>query len=794
MARKKKGKLSPPAPGPGDGSSESRPAARPKVRWLAKGLMSLVGLAIVVGVGSMVWRQRGASAPSPTGPAGPAKYVENGVCLGCHEEEARQWRDSHHAKAMALPTEEMVRGDFKNTSFTHRGVTARFFRRNEKFFVNIEGADGNPADFEIKYTFGIEPLQQYLIETPGGRLQPLTIAWDNPRQRWFDLLPNEKTPPGDVLHWTGRYQTANTMCLVCHTTDYEKRYDPATDTFASRWAERNVSCQACHGPGDQHVEWETRLRGAGEKPGPLPAKPHALTVDIKSADARRRTEFCAPCHMRRSDLVPAPAPGQPVLDNYLPSLLVQRLYHADGQQLEEVYVGGSFRQSLMFQRGVTCTDCHNPHTGKLKQPGNAVCVQCHRPDPNPSFPKAAGNFDSPKHHFHKEGSKGAQCVTCHMPATPYMQIQLRPDHSIRIPRPDVSVKIVTPDACTMCHADKKAQWSADAVIKWYGPVRKQGAHYGEAFAAARADRRAGNEALVQLITNPQMPAIVRASALEELSGDPTTGAAPRVQATRDEDPEVRTAAANSLEGLSVLERVQALSPLLTDPVRAVRITAARNLSFVPIDQLDAATRPAFEAALLEYITAQSFALDMPGAHLNLAVVYENTGRPNLAEQHYLSALKIDPDFTPARANLARLYSALSRNADGVRVLVEGLKRLPELGELQYSLGLLLAEEKRMEEATAALGRAAKLLPDRASVHYNYGLALQQMGQKAPAEAALLEAQRLDPDDPAPPYALAVFYAQSGRTAEALEWAEKLRLLRPTDPEVTGLVARLRRDQ
>ncbi len=767
-------------------------APKPLVRKLALGLLGALGLATVLAGTGVWWLQRGrGTAASPAPSPSPAKYAENGICLGCHQEEAQQWRDSHHAKAMALPTEETVRGDFRNTSFFDRGVTARFFKRGDKFLVNIEGADGKPADFEIKYTFGLEPLQQYLIEMPGGRLQPLTIAWDGPNRKWFHLYPNEKAPPGDVLHWTGRYQTANTMCLVCHTTDYEKRYDPATDTFASRWAESNVSCQACHGPGDRHVQWETSLRGAGSKPASPPREPHALTVDIRGADARRRTELCAPCHLRRSELMPRSAPGQPVLDNYLPGLLVERLYYADGQQLEEVYEDGSFRQSLMFQRGVTCTNCHNAHTGKLKLPGNGVCLQCHKPDPNPSFPMAAGNFDSPKHHFHKEGSKGARCVACHMPARPYMRIQLRPDHSIRIPRPDLSVKLGVPDACTSCHIGKKAQWSSDAVIKWYGPVRKQGTHYGEAFAAARAGQPSGSAALAQLVANRAMPAIVRASALEQLSREPAAGAAERIRAAQDSDAEVRTAAANGVEGLSVAQRIETLTPLLADPVRSVRTTAARNLSFLPIDQLGATARPAFQAALLEYIGTQTFALDMPGAHLNLAVVYENTGRPALAEQHYLKALKIDPDFTPARANLARLYNASSRNADAVSVLTEGLKRLPQIGELQYSLGLLLAEEKRMKEATEALAKATKLLPNRASVYYNYGLALEQMGQSGPAEKALLEAQRLDPADPTVPYALAVFYAQKGQRDEALRWAETLLSLRPADPQVIGFVASLR---
>ena len=767
-----------------------------KIRGRAAALGAMLAVSALL-LGTELRRLRRPSSPQSAGggerarPEKPAAYVDNRVCLSCHLEEGRQWKESHHANAMAVAQGPIVRGDFENSEFKHHGVTSRFFKRGDRFFVNTEGPGGAQADFEIKYTFGLEPLQQYLIEIPGGRLQPLSIAWDGPNKKWFHLLPNEKTPPGDVLHWTGRYQTANTMCLVCHTTRFEKRYDPGTDTFASRWAEPNVSCQSCHGPGEPHVEWETSQRRAGTPSLWSPPGPRGLTVDLKAERGRKGMEICAPCHSRRSELMATPAPGEPVLDSFLPSLLVEGLYHPDGQQLDEVYVDASFRQSRMFQSGVTCINCHNPHTGKLTLEGNAVCTQCHRADPSPGFPLAVGKFDSPSHHFHKDGSKGAQCAACHMPARTYMQIQHRPDHSIRVPRPDLSVKIGAPNACTDCHAGKTAQWAASVVAKWYGPLRKQGTHYGEAFAKARSGQTEGNETLAQLIADRQMPAVVRASALAEIRQDPSTGAAQRIQATRDTDPEVRAAAAESMTGLPEAQRMAALGPLLTDPARAVRITAARNLSSLPRDRLDPGLRPAFQAALLEYIAAQSVALDMPGAQFNLAVLYENTGERNLAEQHYLGALRIDPDFTAARANLAVFYSAQSRNADAERVLVEGLKRRPELGELQYSLGLLLAEGNRMNDATDALARAAKLLPARADVQYNLGLALQQMERIGPAEAALLAAQRLNPEDPSVPYALAIFYSKTGRKPQALKWAETLQSLRPGDPQIQRLIASLR---
>ena len=765
------------------GSATTR-AWRRRVPFVLGALTALISIAFAVTFA----RPRGqALTPVVTK---PAAYVDNRLCLGCHEQAARDWQGSHHALAMAAPDAATVRGDFKNRRFTHRGITTTFFKKGEAYVVNTEGPDGKLADFEIKYTFGVEPLQQYLIELPGGRLQPLGIAWDSNKKRWFHLFPDEKLPPGDVLHWTGRYQTANTMCLVCHTTEFSKNYDPVRGVFASSWTEPNVSCQSCHGPGERHVARETALRRAGTPLPETPGEPRGLTVDFKGANARRKTELCAPCHSRRTELTPRAAPGEPLFDHYIPSLLADGLYYPDGQQREEVYVDASFRQSLMFERGVTCTHCHNPHTGKTRGEGNAVCLQCHGKDPNPGFPSATGDFDSPSHHFHKVGSPGASCAACHMPSTTYMQVQPRPDHSVRIPRPDLSAKVGAPDACSNCHKDRTPAWAAQAVARWYGPVRKQGSHYGEAFAASRAGKDNGPEALAALLPRLDLPPVVRASALSDLQHHPSAGVEARMKAALDPDPEIRVAAADSALGLSVDRRVQVLTPLLRDPVRAVRITAARNLSSLPREQIGESNLQALDAALNEYIEAQKVALDMPGAHFNLALVYENTSRRDLAEAHYLAALAIDPDFTVARANLAQLYTSLSRNHDAERILVAGLERRPDIGELQYSLGLLLGEGNRMPEAVKALGRAAALLPTRPDVHYNYGLALDHTGQREKAEQVLLEAHRLDPQDPAPPYALAILYKESGRKQQALQWAIRLKALKPGDPQVDRLIRSL----
>jgi predicted CXXCH cytochrome family protein len=711
-------------------------------------------------------------------------YLGDRACAECHEKQSREWLGSHHQRAMQPATPETVRGDFQNATVTQHGVVTRFFKQGDKFFVHTEGADGKPADFEIKYTFGVEPLQQYLVEFPGGRLQSLTIAWDVPKKRWFALYPGERIPPDDPLHWTGRYQNWNLMCGECHTTDFKKGYDLKADAYRSSWSALDVGCQACHGPGGDHVAWARKGRRDAQG---------GLVVGFKPADPGYEVDACATCHSRRSRIAAGEHPGRPLYDTLRPEPLRAGLYHADGQQLDEVYAYGSFRQSKMYARGVRCTDCHNPHSGELKAKGDAVCSQCHRPEGNPRFPTLQRKaYDTPAHHFHKPGSPGARCVSCHMPTKDYMIVHPRPDHSLRPPRPDLSVKVGTPNACTGCHRDRTAEWAAAAVVKWYGPTRPKGADWALAVAAGRAGVRDGAPALVAVAGNLELPAIVRASALNLLRGYGPQGTATMIASLADGDPAVRIAAVAGLEAMPPAERMAPGAPLLRDPTRAVRIEAARVLAAVPADRFDASQRKALDAAVVEFIEAQMAMADMPASHLNLAVLFAAQGKRELAESEYLTALRMDPYFNPARANLVALYNSMGRNADAERVLREGINRAPNEGELYYSLGLLLAEEKRLGEAADALGNATRLMPQRARVRYNLALALDRLGRDKEAEAALLQAFQIDPQDPDIVYAAAAFYLQRQQWKRALPFAEQLVTIAPSDPRALQLLEGIKR--
>jgi len=723
-------------------------------------------------------------------------FVDNQQCLDCHPAEASSWSGSQHALAMAVADADAVLGDFNDSEFIHQGVTSRFYKKDGRFFVNTEAADGQLQDFEIGYTFGVYPLQQYLVEFPDGRLQALTIAWDSRPaadggQRWFQLLPDEQAPPGDPLHWTGRMYTWNVRCAECHSTNLRKNFDAATDSYNTRWSEINVSCQSCHGPGAAHVTWAESGQD-GEATGDA-----GLVVRYKTGDAHGLIESCARCHSRRHRVSPDDAHGRAYMDDFEPSTLRAGLYYPDGQILDEVYVYGSFLQSKMYNQGVDCSDCHDVHSTRLKKTGNELCLQCHTSTPPTRFPTLpAKDYATPDHHFHSPDSAGAQCINCHMAAKTYMVVDPRRDHSFRIPRPDLSVKLGVPNACNQCHTDKTPEWAAQQTAQWYGTAIRDTPHYGEIIAAARAGDAAGYEPLVSLASDASRPAIVTATALELLAQ--YSPAAPSVRALREgarhPDPLVRTVATSTLGQMPSVADLQTLAQQLNDPVRAVRVEAARILAPIPREHLDSQQRRALDAALQEYRDTQLALADTPEALLNLGVLETALGNESAAEDYYNQAIGRAPDFVPARVNLANLYNRTGRNGKAEQQFRAAIGQQPEAGELYYSLGLLLVEEQRLTEAAGLLKTAVELLPHRARVSYNYALLLQTLERRDEAEALLKSAYELDARDADIVYALVVFYSQDEDWQAALQYARELQVLEPGNPGAAQLIEQLEQAQ
>lgn len=732
-----------------------------------------------------------------------ATFVGSQSCAGCHDAEHAAWQRSHHALAMQPATPTSVVGDFGDARVTHFGATTTFARDGDRFVIWTDGPDGAVHQYTVAYTFGVFPLQQYLIALPGGRLQAFGIAWDNrPKdaggQRWFHLYPDHDLKAGDRLHWTGRDQTWNHMCADCHSTGLRKGYDLTTNTYDTTWSEVNVACETCHGPGSGHITWAKA--SADTRPG-LPASVRKGLVAWLAATRNwemnpdtgiaRRTapvasaelDACGPCHARRVALGQEPVAGTPFLDAYMPALLDPGLYHADGQIDGEVFEYGSFLQSRMHKAGVTCSDCHEPHGLGLRAEGDAVCAQCHAPV----------RFEAVSHHHHDPSSAGARCASCHMGSKVYMGVDRRHDHSFRVPRPDLSVAIGVPNACTACHQDKPADWAARAVAAWFPQGRQTTPHYGLALHAGRVGLVDAEQRLSELIRDRTQPPIARATALTLLAPYFTPASTGAVRAgLNDADPLVRMAAPRALPTGLTPAMVQWLMPLLSDRVRAVRIEAARALAAVDPRAMTDGQRKAFDQAYRELIEAELVDADRPENHLNLGLLHLRSQDVTAAEARYRTALRLDPAFVPALINLADVERLRGRGAQGTELLRQALSKEPDNADARHALGLALVRSRDQAGALVELREAHTRAPGNARYAYVYAIALNDAGEREEALRLLDRTHRRHPTNRDTLLALAALSRDAGRLDEAMIHAQALLALEPANAEYRAFLAELRK--
>lgn len=713
-----------------------------------------------------------------------AEYFGVDACVECHAEQVQLWRGSHHDLAMQHATDKTVLADFSNTQFNYAGITSIFYKKNNKFMARTDGPDGKLHEYEIKYVFGVTPLQQYLVELDNGRLQALTIAWDTRDvkqggQRWFHLYPDEEITYKDELHWTRTNLNWNTMCAECHSTNLEKNYNSASDTFKTSWSEIDVSCEACHGPSSKHIGWAKKKPGwesfnnnkglnvlFDERKGVHwkidPETGNAQRSSVRTTE--KEIQVCAQCHSRRSVISTDYSPGKPFLNHYMPRLLDEGMYFAGGQIQDEVYVFGSFLQSKMYHAGVTCSDCHEPHSHQLRTEGNGVCLQCH----------AAEKFDTSKHHHHKADSKGALCAECHMPPRNYMVVDPRHDHSFRIPRPDLSVQLGIPNACNQCHADKDAAWASALVQQRYGKTPVGYQQFATALDAGRNGNANAGQLLADQISNIETPDIARASAISSLSRylDQTTFNVIQ-QGLKDEAAMVRMASIGALEGLQASMLVQLVFPLLDDPVRSVRIEAARVLAPIPVGQLLGEQLVIYNKAASEYVESQTANAERAEAQLNLGNYYAATGKIEKAEAAYNKAIELEDIFVPAYINLADLYRMQEKDVDAYNALLKAKQIAADSADVHHAMGLLLVRQKKTNEAIIELEEAARLAPDNVRYIYVYAVALNSAGKTKEAIEQLQVAHNRFPDNVDILQALISFNRDAGNSFAAERYMQKL---------------------
>lgn len=732
--------------------------------------------ALAMIVGFLIFSTVGALAQSVE-PVLPG-HVDAAVCGDCHQDAYENWRDSHHGWAMREPDEQNVLGDFSDVQFEHKGVMSRFFTDQNRYYVETLGADGRINDFEIRYTVGVEPLQQYLIELEDGKLQTFDVAWDTENEQWFHVFPDQPNVPGDGLHWTGPYKSWQSRCAECHQTTFEKNYDPTTKSYASSWKELTVACASCHGAGEAHVEW-ARAPETFSAARYLGVDKIGIANPQLTENAGAEVQTCARCHSRREPFgADSPKPGEALADHYNLALLRPGLYHADGQIEDEVYVLGSFLQSKMNARGVSCSNCHEPHSAELKVQGNGLCTQCHNPAGNDDFPTLKkAEYDTVAHSNHLAGSDGALCVSCHMPEKTYMRVDPRRDHSFRVPRPDLSLKTGAPNACTTCHAGETSGWAADQVKRWFPGGRSGSPHFSEIFTDARLqpfgeETRRG---LINIANDAGQPPIIRATALSHLRLNITLadlgGLIPLLQA---EDPLIRAAAVQLFRGASEDLRFEHLLPMLDDPVKSVRLATIREFLDVSPDRYPAKAGQQAGAVMREYQASLLAKADMPETQLMLGGLAMTMRNFRAAEAAFREALVMDPQLQQAWLTLARIQLAQSRLPAARKTLIGALEALPDTVLFLRMLGSVSMQLRQPTAAVQVLTRAVDQLKNDPSLWVELGNAQLQAGAHLAAIKSLAKARQFEPDNLDAIYLTAHAYLASGNHDKARDFTYLLR--------------------
>jgi len=650
----------------------------------------------------------------------PSKNNSN--CISCHQTALSDWKKSDHAKAMDIATDNTILGNFNNITVTHYSQTARFYKKDTLFHIELNH-ENETTSYQIEYTFGHYPLQQYLIKTNKGKFQVLPFSWDSrPKseggQKWFVIYKNEDIKHNDRLHWKQPLQNWNGMCADCHSDGLTRNYDSTADQFNTTYDNINVGCQSCHGKMPTH---DIKQKTINKNPRTQPQVINRWLRNVGESTAswqgeKRDNSFmdtCFACHSLRSPLTDGIQPEQAFLDQFSPSFLTPPMYHADGQIKEEVYVYGSFLQSKMYKAGVNCIDCHDKHTMKIKVQGNGLCLQCH----------SAEAFNTKTHTKHQENTDASQCVNCHMPNNRYMGVDDRRDHSFKIPRPHLSTSNNTPNVCANCHEDKDNTWATKNLESWHGKPKTQSKTYLH-FIDIQAGRQIDLNDHLALINDLSLNEIVRATAISALISSTQllsdSQIKPWVEST---EPLIRLATARIGQLVPPEQRKRSYVTLLSDKYKAVRTAAASQ-----VINVHGINPSLLKKSFDELINTNDINTWRGEGHLNQSMVYFRAGQLDNTISSLENAIKVDPYFPASYINLADVYKNIGKNKEERATFEKALKALPKDGMIHYSFGLHLIRNKNKQQAIESFKKAVKLEPTNSQYIYLYVLARDNVGQ------------------------------------------------------------------
>lgn len=734
-------------------------------------------------------------------------------CKNCHQAEYQEWSKSDHFKSMANANKQSILGDFNDVTVVFHGIESFFFKKDDVYWVTTDNAEGKRKTYKIAYTFGHFPLQQYLIETNRGHLQAFNVAWDSRSkkeggQKWFHLRTEDDFTINDPFFWTRHFQNWNSRCADCHSTNLIKNFNLDKNTYQTTFSEVNVACEACHGAGKRHFElvssgkyrdqntgFTTNLPKVAQwsfftsdKAGSLQVADDYKNQPQISAIQSNTLNTCGGCHSRRAALSKT-EPGKNYHDQFQLQVLEERLYHVDGQIKDEVFVMGSFMQSKMHDKGVTCGNCHNPHSGKLIAEGNALCLQCHQ----------ATVFDTKEHHRHLAESEGAQCVACHMPETTYMGVDARRDHSFSIPSPHLSIQFGVPNACTKCH-QKTNEWAKETLLEWDKAIKKdkqqkfkkENGKLRQIWVETHAQAQALNPMTVREVERfiePQVNKMKHATLLASLSAVPSRASAElAVKSLSDKNPLVRRAAITSLQNMPVQVKIDLLLPQLDDPRFVVRSEAGRLLAAVA-NQVPQKHQLKLNQVIDSYREALKYGADMPANLASLANLAHYSGDLNQVEYYYKKALLIEPAYIPAIINLADLYRAQGKENAARDLLLESVRLAPDSAMAQHALGLYYIRIKQYQKALFHLRLATELADSQPRHWYVYAIALNSQNQEATAISALKSAVDQWPSQVDLLFLLIDFMEKQGQLMEVGSYVSRLSKIAPSSPRVKQLISR-----
>ena len=701
-----------------------------------------------------------------------AQYAGSQSCRECHPDQFAKWQQSHHGLAERKPDARIDDAAFVPAhTFTHGSQSTTVSKQNGDYILTTLGFGNKVAPYKVERVIGHDPLRQFLVDGGGGRLQAMEACFDPRQGDWFDVYDNEDRKPGEWGHWTGRGMVWNQMCATCHNTRLRKNYDAAADSYHTTMAEMSVSCESCHGPMKAHNEWQKTNRGVKGDP----------TLTKWTRD--QHTENCAGCHARRGEITGDFVPGESFWDHYHLTTTDQGdTYFPDGQIRDENYEFSSFLSSRMHNAGVRCMDCHDMHSMKTILPGNQLCMRCHTQGGFPNAPVILPEA----HSFHQTTSTGNQCVNCHMPQTVYMQRHPRHDHGFTIPDPLLTKQFNVPNACNKCHTDKTTDWALEATQKWWGDkMNRKTRTRATLIAKARQGDDEARDGLVELLGSDEIPHWKASATLLLDRWIDQTAVQTAVSAQlQHAHPLVRTSAIRTLEPLLQNGSIRSsIEPLLDDPVRGVRVSAAWALR----DSLHLDSAAGKDLRHMLDLNA-----DQPAGQMQLAQFEFSRRNTSVAIKHMETAIRWDPNSPPFHHDLAMMYSTAGQTQPAIAKLRDAIKLAPGHAEYHYELGLALAETGDMPGVIASLQEAVRLDPSLARAWYNLGLARNGQKDIPGALDALQRGELANPRDPSIPYARATILARQGRKQEAVAALDRVLSVAPGHGEALQLRSALMR--